>query len=403
MVNSNYLPSQRILTNYAMVLIDFALSSGEGIKKNEIVLLQYDQPAQPLALAVYQRILQKGGHPILRQAEEAFAKIFYETANNKQLTFFPEKYSRALVDTIDHRLFLMADENPLLLKSINPHKLMLANAAKKKLKEWLFAKEDQGKLTWTLALYGTPGAAKEAGLALEDYWKQIIKACYLNAQDPIKDWRKTFRGVEKIVQTLNKLPIDKIRVVAKDTDLTYTLGEKRVWMGGSGRNIPSFEIFTSPDWRGTNGHIYFDQPLYRYGNLIEGIRLVFKNGKVIEAKAKKNEKLLRELIKQKNADKVGEFSLTDTRFSKIDKFMAHTLYDENFGGKYGNTHLALGSSYHDCYAGKASKLGAQEWAELGYNDSVEHTDIIASSDRRVTVTLPNRTEKLIYSAGHFTL
>lgn len=401
MVSKEHTPSLKTLTNYARVLIDFALGTGKGIKKDEVVLLQYDQPAQPLALAVYQRILESGGHPILRQNEEAFAKVFYQTASDKQLTFFPEKYSRALVDTIDHRLFLMADENPLLLKKIDPQKLILANSAKKKLKEWLFAKEDLGKMTWTLALYGTEGAAKEARLSLKDYWKQIIKACYLNSPDPIKEWQKTFIEVEKIVKTLNKMPIAKIRVQAEGTDLTYTLGKKRAWMGGSGRNIPSFEIFTSPDWRGTNGHIYFDQPLYRYGNLIEGITLVFEKGRVIKATARKNQKLLQELVKQKNADKVGEFSLTDTRFSKIDKFMAHTLYDENFGGKYGNTHLALGSSYHDCYAGEARKLKPVDWARLGYNDSVEHTDIIASLDRKVTVTLVNGSEKLIYSGGHF--
>jgi len=398
-----FVPSQRILVNYAKVLIDFALGSGAGIKKNEVVLLQYDQPAEPLALAVYQRILEKGGQPILRQSAERFAKIFYQTATDKQLVFFPEKYSRALVETIDHRLFLMADEDPLLLRKINPQKLILANTAKKKLKEWLFAKEDEGKLTWTLALYGTLGAAREAKLTLEEYWKQIIKACYLNSPNPIQEWQKTSTEINKIVHTLNQLPIAKIHVQAEGTDITYTLGEKRAWMGGSGRNIPSFEIFTSPDWRGTNGYISFDQPLYRYGNLIEGITLQFKNGKVVKALAKKNQKLLEELVKQKNADKVGEFSLTDTRFSKIDKFMAHTLYDENFGGKYGNTHLALGSSYHDCYAGEAAKLKLADWAKLGYNDSVEHTDIIASLDREVTVTLRDGTQRKIYSGGHFLL
>jgi aminopeptidase len=398
---NEYLPSPKILRNYAQVLVDFALGTGRGIKRNEVVLLQYDQMAEPLALAVYRRILEKGAHPILRQNEEAFAKEFYERANRQQLSFFPEKYTRALVDTIDHRLFLMAEANPQLLKGVDPQKIMLANKTKKKLRQWLFEKEDQGKLTWTLALYGTAGAAHEAKLTIEEYWEQIIKACYLNTGDPIKEWKKTFVEVEKIVKALNQMPIDKIRVQAKDTDITYTLGAKRAWMGGSGRNIPSFEIFTSPNWRGTNGVISFDQPLYRYGNLVEGIRLEFKNGKVVRATAKKNETLLKELVKQKNADKVGEFSLTDTRFSKIDKFMAHTLYDENFGGQFGNTHLALGSSYHDCYKGDPKKLKPTDWAKLGYNDSVEHTDIIASANRTVTATLLDGTQKVIYIDGHF--
>jgi aminopeptidase len=70
------------------------------------------------------------------------------------------------------------------------------------------------------------------------------------------------------------------------------IGEKRQWVGGTGRNIPSFEIFTSPDWRGTDGWIRFNQPLYAYGTLIEGVELEFKKGIIVKAMAKKNEKVL---------------------------------------------------------------------------------------------------------------
>ena len=182
-----------------------------------------------------------------------------------------------------------------------------------------------------------------------------------------------------------------------------TLGAKRKWLGASGANIPSFEIFTSPDWRGTNGHIYFDLPLYRYGNVIKDIYLEFNNGKVVKARAKKNQKLLEQLIKQKNADKVGEFSLTDKRFSKITEFMANTLYDENYGGKYGNTHIALGTSYHDAYSGATKKMKIKDWEKLGFNESPEHTDIIAKQDRTVTAVLKNKTKKTIYQHGKFTI
>ncbi|OGK64908.1 hypothetical protein A2313_00325 [Candidatus Roizmanbacteria bacterium RIFOXYB2_FULL_41_10] len=403
MVNADYLPSARILKRYSQVLIDFALGSGQGIKKNDVILLQYDQPAKPLAMAVYQRILEKGAHSVVRQHEEDFDKVFYHQASKSQLQFFPKQYSRALVKTIDHRLYLIADEDPLYLKEISPTKIALVNAAKKPLKQWLTDKEDQGKLTWTLALYGTAGMAKQAGLTIGQYWQQIKKACYLNEDEPMAKWQQIFDQTKRIITKLNQLPIGKIRVLAKNTDLTYVLGDKRAWIGGSGRNIPSFEIFTSPDWRGTNGHIYFDFPLYRYGNVIDGIYLEFKNGKVIKARANKNQTLLEQIIKQKNADRVGEFSLTDKRFSQINKFMANTLYDENFGGRFGNTHLALGSSYHDCFRGNPKTMKTADWNKLGYNDSAEHTDIIAKQDRRVEAILKNGQTKIIYQHGSFLL
>ncbi|MEJ0021632.1 MAG: aminopeptidase [Candidatus Doudnabacteria bacterium] len=189
--------------------------------------------------------------------------------------------------------------------------------------------------------------------------------------------------------------------------LTWTfgikLGEKRNWLGGSGRNIPSFELFTSPDWRGTNGWIRFNQPLYRYSNKITGIQLWFKNGRVVKSSASSNEKLLKQMIATKGADKIGEYSLTDKRFSRITKFMAETLFDENMGGPNGNTHLALGMSYRDTFSGDVSKLNKKQAAALGFNDSSVHTDIISTTPRTVTAHLKNGQEKIIYTQGKFVI
>jgi aminopeptidase len=125
----------------------------------------------------------------------------------------------------------------------------------------------------------------------------------------------------------------------------------------------------------------------------------------VKATAKKNQNVLREMITQKDADKVGEFSLTDKRFSRIDTFMANTLFDENIGGIYGNTHLALGMSYVDTYDGDVSKVTKQELNQLGFNNiycSV-HTDIISTLDRKVTAVLKDGSQKLIYAHGQFVL
>jgi aminopeptidase len=180
------------------------------------------------------------------------------------------------------------------------------------------------------------------------------------------------------------------------------LGEKRKWLGGSGRNIPSFEIFTSPDWRGTNGWINFNQPLYRYGNLITNIYLEFKNGLVAKSSADKNYDVLKKMLEVENADKIGEFSLTDKRMSKINHFMAETLYDENISGPFGNTHLALGSAYADTFTGNPGSLTKSLKTKLGFNDSAVHTDIISTSDRTVTAVLTDGTKKIIYQNGQFT-
>ena len=131
--------------------------------------------------------------------------------------------------------------------------------------------------------------------------------------------------------------------------------------------------------------------------------LTFAKGKVVKAKASHGEKELRTMIKEKNADKLGEFSLTDRRLSRITKFMAHTLYDENVGGKYGNTHVAVGRSYQVAYDGDPEKLSPREWEKLGFNNSGVHTDVVSTTDRTVTAHLKNKTTKIIYKKGEFQL
>ncbi len=396
-----YKPDKQILEKYARVLVNFALGSGKGIKSREVVYLQFDETAKPLAVEIYKAILKSDAYPMVKMSSDDFAPVFYKYAKEHQLKFFPKKYIKSLVDTIDHRIALISHKDPFYLKDVDPKKIVKANESMQLFKKWLFAKEDEGKLTWTLALYGTAKMAKEAGLSLQEYWEQIIKACFLDFKDPVEKWRRVFSDLEDLRKKINKMKIRYLYFKAKDTDLKIFLGEKRIFTGGSGRNIPSFELFTSPDWRGTEGRVFFDLPLYRYGNIIKDIYLEFRKGRVVKAKASKNENLIKELVRQKNADKVGEISLTDKRFSRIDKFMANTLYDENFGGRYGNMHLALGSSYHDCYAGDAKKLKSSDWKRLGFNESPEHTDIIQTADREVWAELANGSRVLFYKNGRF--
>ena len=102
------------------------------------------------------------------------------------------------------------------------------------------------------------------------------------------------------------------------------------------------------------------------------------------------------------ARRVGEFSLTDKRFSRIDRFMADTLFDENFGGKEGNCHVALGSSYTDTYDGDPAEMTAARKKKLGFNDSALHWDLVNTEKKTVTAHLTNGKKKVIYENGIFT-
>ena len=193
-----------------------------------------------------------------------------------------------------------------------------------------------------------------------------------------------------------------LHVESKTTDLEITPGEKRQWIGISGRNIPSFEIFVSPDWRGTRGKYHADQPSYRSGNRVEGVKLEFNKGKAIKGSAEcGREFLINQLQMDQGAAKLGEFSLTDKRFSRINQFMANTLFDENYGGKYGNCHIALGSSYSNTYTGDSKRLNRTLKQKLGFNESALHWDLVNTEKKRVTAHLHSGKAVTIYENGRF--
>jgi aminopeptidase len=410
-----FTPSEKILRKYADVLVNFALGQGKGIKKGDVVRVSAAESAKPLYVAVCNAVIDAGGHVLGnyspddeqgdRRRAESFTRYFYEHATDEQITYFPAKYLKGLIDEMDHSLFLLSEADPHALKGVDGKRIMMRGRALKPFMDWRHEKEWKGKFSWSIAMYGTPAMAKEAGLSEKEYWDQIIKACFLDYADPIKRWKEVYREIEMYKKKLNKLSphIDKLHAVGRDMDMWFTLGEKRQWLAGRGVNMPSFEIFTSPDWRGTEGWIRFNQPLYRYSNKITGIELEFKKGKVVKSKAKTNEKLLKDMIATEGANKIGEYSLTDKRHSRITKFMAETLFDENMGGPYGNTHMALGMAYRDTYAGDVSKLSNVEAKRLGFNDSSVHTDIISTTDRTVTAHLKDGKEVVIYRKGQFVL
>lgn len=397
----SYQPSEELLEKYADVMINFALNGGEGVKNGEVVQLRVSEVAKPLLVALRRAALKAGAHPIIFYTPDEFAREHYELASDEQLSFFPKKFLKGLVDEIDHTVAVLSETDKKELDGIDSGKIMAAQKALKPYMDWRREKEGAGEYTWTLCMYGTQAMADEVDLSLEEYWDEIVKACYLDDPQPAEKWKALYKDLYEYKDRLDALPIEKLHIEASDTDLWITIGDNRKWLGGSGRNVPSFELFISPDWRGTEGKIQFTEPLYRYGNLIKDAYLEFKDGRVVKATASAGEDILKEMIAVENADKLGEFSLTDRRFSRITKFMGETLFDENVGGENGNTHIAVGAAYRDSYTGDQSNVSEKEWESMGYNNSVVHTDIVATSNRVVTAYLKDGSNRVIYKDGEY--
>lgn len=391
------------LDRYADVLLwGIRTARTRKYNKNDIVLIQYDLSALGLCERLFEKILDAGMHPVQRiNAGKRMEKSFYEHASARQLEFHPPG-QKELYHHLNASIHLLGPESITHLAEVDPKKIARALISRKPLRDILTRREEEGFYGWTLCMSPTGELARHARMSLKEYAGQIARACFLDSEDPVAQWKEIHKNAGAIKKWLNRMKVQSYRVESKSTDLVITPGEKRRWIGISGHNIPSFELFMSPDWRGTEGIYFADQPSFRNGNYVEQVRLEFKKGAVVSAEAMTGENFLKtQLAMDKGANKLGEFSLTDIRFSKIDRFMANTLYDENFGGAYGNCHVAVGASYSDTYDGDPKELTPETKKALGFNDSALHWDLVNTEPKRVSARLVSGRTVVIYENGKF--
>lgn len=393
------------LDRYADILLwGLKTARTKSFKKNDVVLIRYDMPAVRLAEIIYAKLLDMGIHPVQRTNLTAtMEQRFFERANNTQITF-QSPGEKELFNRLNGGIFLHAPESITHLSHIDPKKIGKAAVARKYLRNILDARDQAGDFGWTLCAFPTKELARHARISMKAYAAQIIDACFLDRKSPVSHWQQIYRQAASIKKRLNSMKVNFYHIESEHVDLFITPGEKRKWVGISGHNIPSFEIFLSPDWRGTKGIYFSNQPSFRNGNIVKGVRLEFKKGAVVNIDAQEGKNFVtRQLAMDNGANKVGEFSLTDKRFSRINRFMANTLFDENFGGEYGNCHLALGASYADTYKGNQKELTREKKKRLGFNDSALHWDLVNTEKKRVVAYLASGKKKTIYENGEFAL
>jgi aminopeptidase len=328
---------------------------------------------------------------------------YYTIAKDFQLEqlypWWKEEYSH-----VRGSISVLAPTSLTHLKDIDPKRQQMAARTMKPWREFVTKQEQKDLFAWTLGIWPTQCKADKAGISLKEFTDQVVKACYLNSKDVVASWERTHNNIEHIKTWLNELTpnVDYFHMQSASMDLKITPGEQRQWQGGGGANIPSFEIFLSPDWRGTSGTFFSDQQSFRGGHTVKNVRLEFTDGIVTDASASEGEEfLISTLDTDEDARKVGEFSLTDVRNSKIDRFMADTLFDENYGGTYGNSHIAVGKSYSESYTGDLSELTDELKKELGFSESVVHWDLINTETKIVTAVMKDGSSIVIYEDGSF--
>ena len=167
------------LNNYADVLISALKNARAGkFKKGDNILVAYDAPALALAETIYAKLLKEGFNVVVRPYQsENMARTFYTVATNTQLSF-QAPWEKCLNENLHGLIALRAPENLENLKNVEPKKIALAALARKPIREILDVREQKGLFGWTLANVPTQGMARQAGLTIKEYEKQVIKACF---------------------------------------------------------------------------------------------------------------------------------------------------------------------------------------------------------------------------------
>lgn len=295
----------------------------------------------------------------------------------------------------DAAFLMIESEIPHLMDDVDSEKLGIAMNKRRVTKSLYKEKQLACKLAWCIACYPNEFWAKEiygTDNAYELFMKDFTNICMLNEEEPIKAWDNFLNKQHKMVEKLNNLKIKKLHYKNNlGTDLTLELPENALWQSASSGeyivNLPSYEVFTTPHYKKTNGIVYSSKSLTYSGCLINHFYLCFKNGKVIDFDAKEGKDVLKEII---NSDELssflGEAALVnyDSPISNTQKVFQSTLIDENAA-----CHLALGNGFAECIKDGIS-LKDKELLKLGVNTSKNHVDfMIGTKDLEVIAETPN--------------
>jgi aminopeptidase len=320
---------------WADVLVRYCLSLNEGdIFKIDVGGVE----AQPLVEAVYRRALEVGAHPYVRVSPFDLGEIFYETASEAQLTFvFPHEEFE--VDHVHALLTIWTPGNLRAGTAIDPARQAKAARAREALSRKWMEKMDRGEIRWTGTLFPTVTQAQESGMSLRRFREFVFHALHLNDPDPLAYWKEKGKAHAHMVERLST--VRELHLIGEDTDLHVRV-EGRKWISDDGRlNFPGGEVFTSPLEHATEGVVTFNLPSMYSGREVEGVRLVFEEGRVVKAEARKGEAFLREMLAlDEGASRLGEFAIGTNE--NIQSYVGHTLFDEKIGG---TVHMALGHAF----------------------------------------------------------
>lgn len=329
----------------AQLLVRYSVPVAEGHK----VEISGTTLAAPLLRELYRETLRAGGLPFLRMGLPDQGELLFKMATDAQLSAV-SPIDRLVIEEFDGRFVVLSDENTQELAGVDPARQALRQKARRELTETFMRRSAEGALDWNVCLYPTPAYAQDAGMSLSDYEDFVYGACLLDRDDPVAAWGEVRQRQQRLVDYLG----DKreVHLTGPDTDLHFSIAGRAFINDYGTKNMPGGEIFSGPVEDSVEGVIHYTFPAFYQGQVVEGVRLRFERGRVVEAAARANERFLLEMLDlDEGARALGECAFGTN--GGIRRFTRNVLFDEKIGG---TMHFALGAGYPESGARNQSAL-----------------------------------------------
>lgn len=312
----------------------------------------------------------------------------------------------------DASFLMLETEFPNELEDIDPLKIAKAKYINRTTRELFRKKEASNEIPWCIAALPNEKWARSIfpneDNAYEKLYEVILNMCMVDKEDPIKSWNEHLNKLKKLSTKLTDLKITKLHYKnSLGTDLTIELPSDVIWNSAAGSedsnmlvNMPSYEIFTSPNYLKTNGIVYSAKPLIYGGGKIDDFYIEFKDGKVVNYDAKKGKEILKQIIESdENSCYLGEVALVNNNspISNTNLVFGTTLFDEN-----ASCHLALGDGFPDSIKDGLT-MTKEELLGKGINQSKNHVDFMIGTKDLEIKAETKEGSILIFENGNFVI
>ncbi len=371
-----------------------AVQVGLGLQRGQQLVMTAPLDAAPLARRITEHAYRAGASLVTTLfSDDASRLARFQYAPDEAFDVAPDWLQEGVARAFREGAarLAIAGEDPGLLSAADPDRVGRASRAMSRASKPAMEEIVNFRTNWTIVAAATPGWARHVFPTLPEHeavdrlWDAILNASRLDVADPVAEWARHNGELKRRAAHLNDRRFSSLRFQGPGTDLTVGLSEGHLWLGGSDTtargltcnpNIPTEEVFTTPDCRRVEGHVRSTKPLAYQGTLIEEIAVRFEAGRIVDADARTGAEVLRKVLgTDEGASRLGEVALVphSSPISQSGLLFRNTLFDEN-----ASSHIALGQAYSSGIEG-GTRMDKAELARRGANESLIHIDWMIGS------------------------